>query len=135
MKTFASLAQWCAGATVELGDPAEAVCQAFFRWQDHLQPDGQDLVCGMQGDQVVICLTPHVALPVAVQTGEPRLNEGGDALEAFAIDQVVPGMWSLRPSLNIPGLIHAFVVLYGVPDPAPWERRIVVASRIEAVAP
>jgi hypothetical protein len=37
------------------------------------------------------------------------------------MERIVPGVWALNPSLNIPGVIHVFVLLYGVPNPAPWE--------------
>lgn len=44
-----------------------------------------------------------------------------------------PGIWCLSPSLNVPGLVHAFVVLYGVPDPAPFDKRILVVTNNIAV--
>jgi hypothetical protein len=46
-------------------------------------------------------------------------------LAAFGIIEIVPGLWHLTPSLNLPGVLHMFVVVYDVPSPAPWERRII----------
>ena len=32
--------------------------------------------------------------------------------------------------MNLPGLFHAFVAIYDVPDPAPWERRVVLCPKL-----
>ena len=32
------------------------------------------------------------------------------------------GVWDIDPSVHVPTQIHAHVTLYGVPDPAPWEK-------------
>ena len=34
--------------------------------------------------------------------------------------QLGPGVWEVSPSLLVPGQIHAFVTLVGVPEPPPW---------------
>lgn len=128
MKKFSDVVAWCVGAAEQYADPAEPVCQLFFRWQeDVLTPDsigGEDLVCGWHDGKLVLMMGPSFPpLPVDVASGGLQLAENG-ALEAFGASLVTAGVWELVPSLNAPGLLHAFVVLYGVPDPAPWERRI-----------
>lgn len=127
MKTCPEVAEWCDGAARAYGDPSVPVCQLFFRWQSDLKRiSGQDLVCGIHNGDVILGLGPAFPpLPLRVATGEPTFNEH-DELTAFGAEVIAPGVWALTPSLNAEGLIHGFVVLYGVPDPAPWEQRILL---------
>ncbi len=39
----------------------------------------------------------------------------------FVLFKLGPGVWKLAPSLTVPGLLHAFVTIVHVSDPAPWE--------------
>lgn len=55
--------------------------------------------------------------------GNYELNEHGE-LTKYGAELVTKGVWAISPSLNAEGVIHAFLVLYDVPDPAPWERGI-----------
>lgn len=133
MKTFDQVAAWLRGASEEFGDPSAPVGQLFARWQEDLleidRRPGADVVCGigdanLQHGEVALILGPGFALPLPLAT-EPQLNSAGE-LCAFGASSIAPGLWALTPSLNAEGLIHVFVVLYGVPVPAPWERRIVL---------
>ncbi len=127
MKTFPEVEDWCAGAIMEFGDSSVPVCQIFCRWREDVSAiHDEDLACGVLDGEVVLLLGPAFPqIPLRMMLGEPLL--GGDGhLEAFGAELVSPGVWALAPSLNVRGLIHAFVVFYGVPDPAPWERRILV---------
>lgn len=127
MKTCAEVAAWCAGAAEEFGDPSAPVCQIFLRWQD--EPEayrGDELVCGMNHGDLALLLGegfPPFQFPVVA--GRPQLDERGYVM-AYGASCVTAGVWAITPSLNALGLIHGFVVLHGVPDPAPWERRIVL---------
>jgi hypothetical protein len=127
VKTAAQVSAWCANAAREFGDPSLPICQLFFRWKEiPAVPLGEDeLVCGVAGGVTVLLLGPEFApFPIPIEE-RMRLDEEG-CLQAFGADRIAPGVWALQPSLNAEGAIHAFVVMHGVPDPAPWERRIVV---------
>ena len=52
----------------------------------------------------------------------------GDELVEFGVDRIAPGLWVLNPSLNIPGVLHAFIALYDVPNPAPWEGGLILLT-------
>ncbi len=39
----------------------------------------------------------------------------------FVLQRLGPTVWTLAPSLVVPGALHAYVTLVDVPDPAPWE--------------
>lgn len=124
MKTFSELADWLTGAAEQFGDPSFPVCQLFVRYiADVAGYHGEELVCtaGLN-----LWLDRQTPIPLAISRNGPCMNSVGE-LTAFAARQLVPGVWFLTPSLNIPGVIDAFIVLYGVPDPAPWERRIIAA--------
>ena len=128
MKTLAEVAEWHEGAEERLEwdllarDP---VCQLFFRWVDDLGLyRGKELACSTHGKDIALLFARPYPLALPLSAGEPRLSEQGE-VEMFGAEKIASGMWALSPSLNMPGIIHAFVVLDGVPDPAPWERMIV----------
>lgn len=128
MTTAADVAAWREGAVFEFGDPSEPVCQLFFRWEGNY-PDyqGHDLACGCTPDGILVLLFGvDGLLPVRVRAGEPAIAPTGE-LDAFGATPITGDVWALSPSLNVPGELHGFVVLYGVPTPAPWEQRIVLA--------
>lgn len=41
--------------------------------------------------------------------------------DRWSLVKLGPGVWDVSPSVVVPGQIHAFVTLVGVPEPAPWE--------------
>ncbi len=127
MKTYAEVAAWFKSAAEEFDDPSDPICQLFIRWQDDIKgSDGIELVCGWVDGELVLFLGPDFPpLPVRIETGPFQLDEN-DAVKTFGADKITTGVWAINPSLNAEGLIHAFLVLYGVPEPAPWERRIVL---------
>ena len=62
-----------------------------------------------------------VFFAVPVQHGDPELKPDGSSVQTFGMEKLGPGTWGLNPSVNIPELIHAFVILCEVPEPAPWK--------------
>ena len=128
MKTVAELREWRAGAEEEFGDASIPVCQLFFRWTFLRLAARGELVCGpIEGrpDHIGIVLDQDVEFALPVVLGPPELFV--DGVEKFGLTQIVPGVWAVSPSLNLTGLVHAFLVLYDVPDPAPWEQRVILA--------
>src|ERR1022692_2618633 len=130
MKTFAEVAEWCEGAEASFGDPALPVAQVFLRYVTDVDAYwGEDLVCGMPAQKRTVSIlrlrlwptqsadTSETAVDVPISRDGPELRE--NELVGFAIQRIAPGLWCLSPSLNMPGLIHAFVTLYDVPNPAP----------------
>ena len=133
MKTNSEVMEWCAGAEHEFGDPSAPVCQIFVRYvSDPKAYTGDEIVCWMEGGELVLSLArypnhmPRLPLPLDIVTGKPEIAD--DELVAFGAEMVSLGVWALNPSLHLPGVIHAFVVLYNVPNPVPWERLIVLAG-------
>jgi hypothetical protein len=59
-------------------------------------------------------------IPILIRRGQPELHADG-SIKIFGSRKIGPGTWAVTPSLNIPEVIHAFLVLCGVPEPAPWE--------------
>jgi hypothetical protein len=63
----------------------------------------------------------NVSFPVKpVQREEFEKNLDG-SMHRFGMMKIGPGTWKVIPSLNVPRVLHAFVVLCNVPEPAPWE--------------
>jgi hypothetical protein len=125
LKTFTEVSDWCIGAAELFGDPAIPICQLFVRYvADVAGYRGEDLVCG--GASLALWLAPELSVPFAISKTGPHQNALGE-LVAFGAQRVVPGVWFLTTSLNIPNVIHAFVVLYDVPNPAPWEGIVIAA--------
>ena len=117
---------WRAGALLECGDPSDPVCQMFFHFEsDLVHYDGAALACGCTPDGVLVLVGATASpLPVPVRVGDAAIAATGE-LEAFGLSPITGDVWALSPSLNLPGVLHGFVVLYGVPTPAPWEQRII----------
>lgn len=133
MKSFANVFHWHAGAVEEYGDPSTPICQLFFRWESELGPSiqvrGDNLVGGLYKGDLGLLLGPTFPpICIPVRAGEPEIHDGD--LDCYGIEQICTGVWALTPSLNIPELIHAFVVLYDVPIPAPWESSIIIPRQI-----
>jgi hypothetical protein len=132
MKTIREVEAWCDGAAEQFGDPSIPVCQLFARF----------LAGGKRGDDIAFTFDPsddrdlalwlpQLPFPVALSLApdhRPLIDPAGQLI-AFGWEQIVPGIVALTPSLNLPLVIHAFVVLYDVPNPVPWEKsQIVLAS-------
>jgi len=129
MKTLSEVERWCQTAAERFGDPSLPVCQVFLRHVAHsLLTQADDLVftVGSAGD-LLLRLEADDYIPVGISPAGPEVDANSE-LVAFGIEQIESGLWVLQPSLNIPGLIHAFITLYGVPEPAPWAKLIVLAS-------
>lgn len=122
MKTHAEVGAWIRGAAGEFGDPSIPVCQLFFQYVDILTGQPRQLT-GYFSDGVLFLEICGAAFPIRV-VGEHATVE--DVGCEYRGTRVIPGVWSLTPSLNIEGFVHGFVVLYDVPDPAPWEGGMVL---------
>lgn len=116
MKTLAEVRQWIQGALREFGDPSVPIGQLFidFKGKDDLRVE-------YQAPELRVCLGVDI-LPLTISAEGPAVEDG--RMSTFGIEKICDGVWTLNPSCNMPGLIHAFVILYNVPAPAPWERRI-----------
>lgn len=134
MNTYGEVAEWRANAIGNLQDlltGEQPVCQLFFRWINGLILSCQyqqqsDLICGLSTDgEIALFFGLGEMLSIPVQPGPPKLHPEGDVAQ-FGAQRIAPGLWSLSPSVNLPDLIHFFAVLHGVPDPAPWEQRIIL---------
>lgn len=129
LQTIAELEAWYAGARDEFVDPSEPVCQLFFQWQADLPAyRGELLACGasaIDGELVLACGSNIGTVSLRVQPNEPEVSPDGMLLTFGAI-RITAGVWALTPSLNVSGALHGYVVLHGVPDPAPWERLVVL---------
>ena len=135
MKTIPEIAEWRRGNHQQFGDPAASVGQAFVRYIAQLppQPEPVDLIATYEDDCLAVAFEPGRLMPLAVDPEGPVIDEETGALTAFGLRKICPGLWTLTPSLNIPGAIHVFVTLYAVPEPAPWESRIVVVSSLSQI--
>ena len=67
-------------------------------------------------------------LAFAVQRGVLRrqrhfvdVDPDGCHADRWGLTRLGPGVWDVKESIVVPGQIHAFVTLVGVPCPAPWE--------------
>jgi hypothetical protein len=131
MKTFLEVAAWCAGARKKFPDPATPVTQAFFRYSELASDPSEDLVFNGVGGKLSLWILP--GKPVTVSVADTIVIKHGE-LQAFAADCIhegPPGIWALRPSLNLPGIIHIFVVLYDVPlfgeaKEPPWKKSLIL---------
>jgi hypothetical protein len=126
MTTISELQQWLEGAEEQFGDPSAAICQLFFRWSASSLLDHRDdlLVFGMLNGVTHLLFADWCCLAFPLLTDTVKLD-------AYCARRITKGIYSVMPSLNLPGSLHAFITLYDVPDPAPWERRIIMPGESE----
>lgn len=128
MKLLSEVEQWCMGAAERFGDPSATTGQIFARFVPRPPPVYDDIIAAYDGDTLLLSLEHGRVVPLDIDTDGPVVDEETRELIAFGIDKICDGLWTLRPSLNVPGAIHAFVCIYDVPAAAPWENRIIVVS-------
>jgi len=128
IRTFTELKQWCAGAAEEFGDASIPICVMAFRWINRGEDVAADeLVCWQEDqDHLRLAPAPAIAIPI-IPDDEPAVTPFG--VLGFAAEQLGPGTWILNPSLNMPELLHGYVILTGVPNPAPWRRPRIILAR------
>lgn len=127
MKTLAEVQEWCLGAQEIFGDASEPIGQIFARYVALIPPESDDILVSWQDGKLALILPMAGWIPQEIDTQGPRGDEE-TGLEAFGIENICPGLWTLMPSLNIPRLIHVFVHIYDVTTPAPWEQRIIAVG-------
>lgn len=126
MRTLAEFEAWREEATRILGDPAATCGVAFFRYV-RCRPDPVDLVFSDEGGDLLLHFAAgSLPLRIAISRDGPQITPL--AVVEFGVDRIAPGLWVLNPSLNIPGVLHAFIALYEVPIPAPWEGGLIVLA-------
>jgi hypothetical protein len=52
-----------------------------------------------------------------------EVTPDGVRADRWPMARLAPGVWDLPISVHVPGQLHAYVTLIGVPDPAPWEAK------------
>jgi hypothetical protein len=118
MTTIEEVGKWIRGAGQRFGDASVPVCQLFFRWTHPLQRySGEMLACGMIDGKLHLHFDKRQTLMLPIISGAPLM----DPFVAYGAERITKGVWSISPSLNLPSLLHGFVVLYEVPVVAPWE--------------
>lgn len=117
------MSRFLMAAEGQFGDPAEAVFLLGVEYSEVAERDHATAQYSALMSSVLIDLGGKEPVVLEVNTEAPRAVDG--ELEAFHVVKMSAGTWALNPSLNIPGALHAYVVLHSVPDPAPWEKRLV----------
>jgi hypothetical protein len=122
------LDEWVDAVASAAGDPAAAVSQLFVRYTERAAEPGEVTALWKQESEVLMVeLEPGTVFPVQIDVDGPAID-GFGLLCAFKPKRICAGVWALTPSFNVEGVLHAFLVIHGVPDPAPWERLVILAS-------
>src|SRR4051812_40595169 len=124
MKLISEIHEWCQGSFDRYGDAGQAVGQVFARFVAQPPPAHTEILAGYDSGSIALALDVGQWIPLPVSTDGPRANEETGALEAFGIEEISAGFWTLSPSLNIPGVIHVFVHIYNTPIVPPWKSLI-----------
>lgn len=133
LRTIDDLAHWCDVSFEAFGDASKPVAVCFARWTDNLEAyRGEDIAIGRNDpaapEDYALRLGPGCYIAIRLQQKQAFVNAAGE-LEIFGANEVTDGVWSLTPSLNMPGLIHCFLVLYAVPETADFVMRDLVRIR------
>lgn len=119
--------RWMEQAAEEFGDPSEPVTQIFCKWVEPLIDFcGQELAAGVMDGRTYVRIGPGAHIEMRIESGHAgEIDKEG--MPRYGATPIAQGLWALSPSLYIPGMVHAFVVLYDVPIAVPWEKKIVPA--------
>jgi hypothetical protein len=128
VKTLSELRAWHDGAALQYGDPAIPVGQIFAQYARDLRDYGDTIVARWNETALLLKVDRAGDIALPIDSEGPRASEETGELEAFGLNQIAPGFWALSPSLNLPGVLHCFVLIFDVPVPAPWERRIITPA-------
>ena len=121
------LTQYLEGARARFGDPAKPVFLLAVNFSPITKLQNGDVRA--QYNPAISSLTLDFGgslLTIEISPDGAIFEK--DKLLAFHIRKLCSGIWAISPSLNMPGILHAFLVLHNVPEPAPWERMIFLAS-------
>lgn len=117
------------GTEAVLGDPSAATCLLIARWGDAGKTDNEVLAIWDGPRREILLGLPTLGwLPISIDAKEVVIE--GRALKSFHVRKVWSGVWALSPSLNLPGVFHGYLVLSGVPEPAPWERLVILSTEL-----
>ncbi len=125
MKTITEIGNWCNQVRMQFGDPAAKVGQIFARYVA-VEVPGDEILAHWESDVLALRLGGPEWAPIDVHPDGPIIDREKQSLVAFGLEKIGNRIWTLQPSLNMPGTIHVFVVIFDVPWPAPWERRIIL---------
>lgn len=131
MKTVSEVFEWCMGVAERYGDPSAKVAPIYARFvAERPQATTDEILATWDhaAGKLLLGIDPDDWFDLPITADGPELDIATGNLKAFGISEVCRGLWTLTPSLNMPGLFHFFVHIYDVPESAPWERRIIVAS-------
>jgi len=118
-------------------DPSNTILLLTPRWTETPMVDPRkEPLCvvrpDLQGSWSLMLLFPQkdgppFAIQCPVKGGEPDgepVKRGdtviGYRMRRWGLRRLGPGVWELSPSIHEKGLVHAYVVLCDVPEPAPW---------------
>jgi len=134
MKTIDQVTEWRYAVAERFGDPAARTGHLFARLVPRPPdvPNYDDVIAFYEDDTLLISIERGAFGPVDVSTDGPQFDEETGAITALGLVKISDGLWALEPSLNLPGVIHAFVTIYDVPAVAPWENKIIVVSSMRA---
>jgi hypothetical protein len=110
-------------------DPAEIVCQILAPWRPDAGPRADVWADYDARERELSLLFTHAGecLPLPISEDLEPVIVGG-TIKAYGLRKACAGVWALAPSLLVPGLVHCYIVFHGVPEPAPWERLILLVS-------
>jgi len=110
-------------------DPGDSsvVLRAYVRWRDKPEEVTKELA-----DPAVANVSRHPDGSWMLAFSIPRAGKRVIYFAALSVDGVMradrwpimklaPGVWDLPASIFIPGQVHVFLTVLGIPDPAPWE--------------
>jgi hypothetical protein len=85
-----------------------ALRQEDGRWALHFKV--------LRGDQKIVTgVVPFNA------DGPPVLTPDRTQILRWGVTRLGPSVWAIEPSTVQEGLLHAFIIMRDVPEPAPWQ--------------
>lgn len=83
----------------------------------------------MMGERQIVLLVPNhrnqlVQTSIELHFDDARgPSDPGEFPPYFVAYKIGATVWKVAPSLTVPGMIHTYLTLVDVPEPAPWESK------------
>jgi hypothetical protein len=104
-------------------DPANRVLHLVADWMPEgnvAEYHGDGIVAALWGSTLAVSVGGNL-FSFAAKPGPALVKDPATmAMEHWGLERLGPGVWAVQPSVVVPGAIHAYIVLRGVPEPAPF---------------
>jgi hypothetical protein len=100
----------------------------LFEPTGYVERDGEEWILYLFIDCEPYRMPVHAGEPEGEVVDVAPGTKGWAEMKRYGLSRLGPGVWRLTPSLWAPGVLHAFIVLCDVPEPAPFAKPLLFSA-------